>query len=219
MWRRRRRQRRKFENAHRLFSWSKTSQPTSKWLQAYKSRQRQTVSEIVFESNVCFIFGYFLLSQLTCGLDCCRIRTKATRTNGMKRMQKAENRRKKVHATEFSLFSPFLPVCCSVAKAMWHLEHLIGPQRHTRPHTHSINLLVLFDVWSNYVYKLCQAMHVLTRMWPFHSSFTILIHVFFVHLVSCSLAPLFAFVRFFDYFFFSLWRKDAWNELEWNPLD
>lgn len=43
---------------------------------------------------------------------------------------------------------------------MGHLEQHIGPQStRVRLHiyTYSINLLVLFNVWSNYIYKLCQA--------------------------------------------------------------
>lgn len=134
------------------------------------------------------------------------------RTKGMPK-EWIKRREKKVHATEFSDIFFFLSV------GWWpndNFSTMLGYNRTQHTLAYSINLLVLFNVWSNNMYKLCQAMHVLTHISPFHSSFTIFsyarLSVFFILLLlrPISLNPL---LLLFDF------RLSFWNELEWNPLD
>lgn len=139
-----------------------------------------------------------------------------TRTKGMQK-ERTKRRERKVHATEFSDIS-FFSFFSSVG--WWPNDNFSTVlDRNRTQHTlaYSINLLVLFNVWSNNMYKLCQAMHVLTTISPLHSSFTTFSHarrsaVFFIHLLLLliSLNPL---LLLFDS------RLSFWNELEWNPLD
>lgn len=152
---------------------------------------------------MCFIFGKSLRSINHVDLILLCDRTKRYQQQNEMNAKKDEEKRSKCTRKNLLFFftlSWWVP--------RWHLGHLHGSQLAALPYTFSINLLVPFNVWSNYMYKLCQPMHVLTHI-ALYSSFTIFLHVFCV-VFFLLLSPLWIVVCFRSILSFVLLFYDEW---------